>query len=43
MPPLFGTVVTRGSTPRRIPLTVNNAGACHKSTLNFIKSQIFSG
>ena len=30
-----------GSTPRRIPLTVNNAGAWCKITLNFIKRQIF--
>ena len=30
-----------GSTLRRIPLTVNNARACGKITLNFIKHQIF--
>lgn len=30
-----------GSTPRCIPLTVNNTGAWCKSSLNFIKRQIF--
>lgn len=31
-----------GSTPRCIPLTVNNTGAWCKSSLNFIKGQIFT-